>query len=93
MLYTGLVKKGVLPLEALVELLSARPRSRFQIPLGNDFSIWDLDQEYAVDPAEFLSKGKATPFAGQRVSGRCKLTVYQGNVVYSEVETSFNLRL
>ena len=93
LLYTGLVKKGVLPLEALVELLSARPRSRFQIPLGNDFSIWDLDQEYAVDPAEFLSKGKATPFAGQRVSGRCKLTVYQGNVVYSEVETSFNLRL
>ena len=84
LLYTGLVKKGVLPLEALVELLSAKPRSRFRIPLGNDFSIWDLDQEYPVDPAEFLSKGKATPFAGQTVSGRCKLTVYHGNVVFSE---------
>ncbi len=84
LLYTGLVKKGVLPLEALVELLTVKPRSRFQIPLGNDFSIWDLEKEYTIEPAEFLSKGKATPFAGQKVSGRCKLTVFKGNVVFSE---------
>ena len=84
LLYTGLVKKGVLSLEALVDLLTVKPRRRFRIPLGNDFSIWDLNEEYSIDPAEFLSKGKATPFAGQTVSGRCKLTVYKGNVVYSE---------
>ena len=84
LLYTGLVKKGILSLEALVDLLAVKPRTRFQIPLGNDFSLWDLEEEYTIDPAVFLSLGKATPFAGHRVSGRCKLTVYNGNIVYSE---------
>ena len=84
LLYTGLVKTGVLSLERLVGLMAHEPRRRFSIPLGNDFSIWDLNGEYAVDPADFLSHGRATPFAGQRVSGRCKLTVYHGNIVYSE---------
>ena len=84
LLYTNLVKRGVLPLEALVALLDAKPRERFRIPRENDFSIWDLNEAYRIDPNEFLSKGKASPFAGQTVSGRCKLTVYHGNVVYSE---------
>ncbi|MBO6040257.1 MAG: dihydroorotase [Oscillospiraceae bacterium] len=85
LLYTGLVRKGILSLGALSALLSANPRSRFQIPLGNDFSIWDLEETYLVDPAEFLSKGKATPFAGHTVSGRCKLTVFNGMPVFHEV--------
>ncbi len=84
LLHTGLVKKNILPVETLVSLLAANPRARFRIPLGNDFSVWDLDEEYRIDPREFLSRGRATPFAGQTVSGRCKLTVYNGNVVYSE---------
>ena len=84
LLYTGLVKTNILSLEALADLLTIKPRTRFQIPAGNDFSIWDLEQEYTIDPAEFLSKGRATPFAGQRVFGRCKLTVLDGNVVYLE---------
>ena len=84
LLYTNLVKRGVLPLEALVALLDAKPRERFRIPRENDFSIWDLNEAYRIDPNEFLSKGKASPFAGQTVSGRCKLTVYHGNVVHSE---------
>ena len=75
LLYTNLVKRGVLPLEALVALLDAKPRERFRIPRENDFSIWDLNEAYRIDPNEFLSKGKASPFAGQTVSGRCKLTV------------------
>ena len=85
LLYTGLVRKGILSLGALSALLTTKPRSRFQIPLGNDFSIWDLEEEYTIDPAEFLSKGKATPFAGHRVSGRCKLTVFNGKPVFHEV--------
>ncbi len=84
LLYTGLVKEGFLSLEALVQLLTVRPRDRFRIPIGNDFSVWDLEKEYPIDPGEFLSQGKATPFAGRRVSGRCKLTVYNSNIVYSE---------
>ncbi len=80
-LYTGLVKKGILSLERLIALLSDQPRARFGLPL-NGFSVWDLDAEYAVDPAEFLSKGKATPFEGMKVNGRCLLTVCGDEIVY-----------
>ena len=84
LLYTGLVREGVLSLEALVDLLCHRPRARFGLPLGADYSLWDLNASYAVDPAEFLSLGRATPFAGRRVFGRCKLTVHDGNAVFYE---------
>ena len=78
-LYTGLVRKGILSLEALVEKMTAVPRARFGIPQPEeDFCEWDLDAEYEIDPSEFLSMGKATPFAGWRVSGRCLRTVCGG---------------
>ena len=78
-LYTGLVKKGVLTLEALVAKMTVAPRMRFNIPqTGNDFCQWDLDAEYEIDPADFLSMGKATPFAGMRVFGKCLRTVCDG---------------
>ena len=82
LLYSGLVREGILSLQRLADLIVFNPRRRFHIPLGNDFSLWDLEQEYRVDPTEFLSKGRSTPFAGQRVFGKCMLTVYNGNVVY-----------
>ncbi len=81
-LYTYLVKPGVLTLDRLVELLCVNPRKRFGLPLGEDYTIWDLDAEYEIDPAEFLSLGKATPFAGWKVNGRCCATVCEGKVVY-----------
>ena len=90
LLYTGLVKPGVLPLEALVQLLCLRPRKRFGIPLGDDFSIWDLERSYTVDPADFLSMGKATPFEGRRVHGECLLTVHDGAVVYEKGEDNIH---
>ncbi len=80
--YTYLVKTGIIPLERLLELLVVNPRKRFGIPMGMDFSIWDLDAEYEIDPAEFISLGKATPFTGWQVNGKCLLTVYDGKVVY-----------
>ena len=82
-LYTGLVRKGILPLEKLVEKMTAAPRARFGIPLGEDRTEWDLETEYTVDPEAFLSMGKATPFAGTRVFGRCLRTVHNGKTVYS----------
>ena len=82
LLYTGLVKTGQISLEGLVEKLTSAPRTRFSLPLGNDFSVWDLDASYPVDPAEFLSMGKATPFEGQTVYGRCMLTVCGGKTVW-----------
>ena len=82
-LYTYLVKPGILSLEKLVELLCVNPRKRFGLPLGNDYSVWDLEAEYTVDPAEFLSMGKATPFEGWTVNGRCMGTVCGGKTVYT----------
>ena len=84
LIYTGLAREGVLSLEALVDLLCHRPRARFGLPLGADYSLWDLNASYTIDPAEFLSLGRATPFAGRRVFGRCKLTVHDGNAVFYE---------
>ena len=81
-LYTYLVKPGVLTMERLMELLVTNSRKRFNIPLGTDYTVWDLDAEYTIDPEEFLSKGKATPLAGWKVFGRCVATVCDGKVVY-----------
>ena len=81
--YTYLVKTGIITMDRLMELLVWNARKRFDLPLGNDFSVWDLEQEYAVDPAEFVSLGRATPFAGWKVFGKCMLTVCDGKVVYN----------
>ena len=81
-LVTHFVKTGKLTLDRLMELLVTNPRKRFGIELGCDFSVWDLNAEYAIDPEEFLSMGKATPLAGWKVFGRCMATVCDGKVVY-----------
>ena len=66
-----------------MELLVTNPRTRFNLPLGADFSVWDLDAEYGIDPRDFVSMGKATPFTGWKVYGKCMLTVCDGKVVYN----------
>ena len=81
-LYTKLVKPGIITLERLIELLAINPRKRFGIPMGNDFTIWDLGKTFTVDPEEFLSKGKATPFTGWTLQGQCVMTICDGKVVY-----------
>ena len=80
--YTYLVKTGIITMDKLMDLLVWNARRRFQIPLGNDFSVWDLEAEYSVDPLEFVSLGKATPFQGWKVNGKCMLTVCDGKIVY-----------
>ena len=81
-LYTHLVKEGIITLEKLVELLALNPRKRFNIPLGNDFTVWDLNAKETVDPENFLSKGRATPFEGWELYGKCVMTVKDGKVIY-----------
>ena len=80
--YTYLVKTEILTLEKLIDLLVKNPRERFGIPMGCEYSVWDLNEEYTVDPADFVSMGKATPFEGWRVSGKCIATVCDGKIVY-----------
>ena len=82
-LYTHLVKPGVLTLEKLIELMSTNPRKRFGLPEHpGDVAVFDLSDEYEVDPAAFFSMGKSTPFAGMRVFGRCMATFCGGNLVW-----------
>ena len=83
LLYTYLVKSGTLTLDQLVKLLSDNPRKRFGIQSDPGRSIWNLEEEYIIDPDDFLSKGKATPFKGWKVFGRCIETTYNGNTVYA----------
>ena len=81
-MYTHLVQKGIITLERLVELLAINPRKRFGIPMGKDFCVWDLSKSFIVEPDQFLSKGRATPFAGWELNGVCQMTVCDGKVVF-----------
>ena len=83
--YTYLVKSGIITLEKLIDLLSTNPRKRFDLPNGSDFTVWDLEEVSVVDPADFLSMGKATPFTGWQIQGKCIATVCDGNIVYTSL--------
>ena len=87
LLYTNLVKPGILTLDKLMELMVVNPRRRFRIGFDGGFSVWDLEERYAIDPAKFQSMGRATPFAGKEVYGRCLATFCAGQQVYARGET------
>ena len=88
--YTHLVKKGILPLEKLVELMHTSPMRRFgcgtEIAVGQpaDLTVFDLNETYTVDPEKFLTMGRATPFTGTQLTGACKLTMIGGEIVWKE---------
>ncbi len=84
-LYTNLVKNNIISLEKLIELMSINPAKRFGINQNEDYCIWKLDEEYIVDSSEFLSKGKCSPFVGQKVFGKCLLTVKNGKAVWNDI--------
>ena len=83
-MYTHLVKNGVITLEHLIQLMCINPRKRFNIPLGNDFTVWDLEKEWIVDPEKFKSMGRATPFKDYKLYGKNCLTVINGKKVFME---------
>ncbi len=82
-LYTELVKKGVITLEKLIDLMSRAPRTRFNMDTDVGFTVYDLEEEYTIDPDSFVTMGRATPFEGKRVYGKCLMTVYNGKLVYN----------
>ncbi len=82
LMYTHFVRTGRMTMEKLMDLLVHNPRARFGLPAFDGFSVWDLNEEYEIDPADFLSMGRATPFEGDRVFGRNLLTVKDGKIVY-----------
>ena len=84
-LYTKLVKPGIMTMDTLLDRMVYAPRKRFGIPLKEgDYSVWDLEAEYQIDPETFVSKGHATPFAGWKVFGRCLKTVCGGKTVFEK---------
>lgn len=85
LVYTHLVKKNIITLEKAIELLAVNPRNRFSIPFGSDCTIWNLQEKTVINPAEFLSIGKATPFENTEVFGKCLLTVCGGKTVYKSL--------
>jgi dihydroorotase len=87
-MYTRLVKTGVISLERLVELMVKNPRKRFGISAECDFSVWDLGQKFTVDPEKFASMGRATPFAGQELYGVNLMTVKGGKIIYENNENN-----
>ena len=84
LLYTYLVQKGMLTLDRLIELLAINPRTRFGIPFGKEFTVWDLNAESRIDSADFVSLGKATPFEGWKVKGECLATVPDSRVAWKK---------
>ena len=89
-LYTGLVKTGILSLEKLLDLMHTAPARRFGVgtPIAPgqpaDLTVFDLEKKWTVDPEKFLSLGRATPFAGWEVQGACKMTLIGGEIAWQE---------
>lgn len=92
LLYTYLVRRGVLSLEQLIDRMSSAPRCIFgmggglEVGEAADLTILDLDTEYEIDPDTFLSKGRSTPFSGWRVAGRTLWTLVEGRTAYVAAE-------
>lgn len=80
-LYTYLVKEGIISLEKLIELMSVNPRKRFHIE-DSGICVYDLGKEYAIDPNEFETKGRSTPFSGRKVYGENIMTVIGGKIAW-----------
>jgi len=86
-IYSCLVMEGIIDLDKVVELMSVNPRKRFGLEPADetkDFAVWELEEEYAIDPEKFLTKGRATPFDDWKVQGRCVLNVVNDKVVWKD---------
>lgn len=87
-LWTGLVEPGIIGRERLAELMSTAPARRFGIESGIELgkpaslAVFDVSTTYTIDPAAFASKGRATPFEGRQVRGRCVLNICRGREVW-----------
>ena len=89
--YTKLVKKGIITLEKLIQLLNTNAIQRFgigtEIKVGApaDLTVFNLNEKFTVKKEDFVSMGKASPFEGEELYGRCKMTFVNGKIVYSEI--------
>ena len=91
-LYTELVEKGIITLEKLIEIMSINPAVRFNLPVGIEdgnianLTVFDLNTEYTINPDEFLSMGKSSPFKGKKVKGKCLANFCNGKLLFNDLE-------
>ncbi len=91
-LWTGLVRPGIVPPEVLIDRMTLAPAKRFSLQSGiapgmpADLCVFDPNEAWTVDPEDFASMGRATPFAGMDVEGRVKMTVCRGEIVFQSEE-------
>lgn len=86
-LYTKLVKTGIMTLKQLIEKLHDNPKNRFNIETSvetGSFTLFDLNRKFVVDSNRFKSKGKSTPFDGMEFFGKCMATFYKGTLVFED---------
>ena len=89
-LYTGLVNKKIITLEKLMSLMHDAPVRRFGLGGGigvgqpADLAVFDLDRVWTADPERFYTKGRATPFAGAELAGKCLRTYVDGKIVFED---------
>jgi len=87
---TRVVSEGVIDLPTMVERMSCQPARAFNLPGGTltegtvgDVTVFDADERWVVDPAAFLSKSRNTPFSGWELTGRPRMTIVEGRIVWS----------
>ena len=89
-IYTKLVKQGIISLEKAIEVMAEAPRRIFGLGGGlregeaADIAVFDLEKSFTVDPDTFLSMGRSTPFEGWQLQGECCLTLVDGKVAYEK---------
>ena len=81
-MYTNFVKNGKMSMEKLLKLIVYNPRERFGIEGDPGFTVWNVSEQTKIEPRLFFTKGRSTPFAGDKVYGKCLLTVCDGKIVY-----------
>lgn len=92
-LYTELVLRGMIELDKLIALMAVNPRRVFRLPpmdgleagQAADLAVLDLERRYTIEPESFLSKGRASPFAGWTVQGATRMTMIDGRIVYESI--------
>ena len=86
LIYTELVRPEIITMKQCIELMSTNAEKTFKLKergyCRSDLSIWDLKEQYRIDPEEFASMGRSTPFAGRSVYGRCVMTIHNGKIAY-----------
>ncbi len=91
-IYTYLVKKGEITLEKAIQIMSENPAKRFDLDVEiaegkvANLSVFDLDKEYTINPEEFLSMGKSSPFEGFKVNGKCLANFHNGQPIFNNLD-------